>query len=73
VDTSASLSFSNSKRIEIDIWAHASPGSLNRIRKVTRPRSVPAMTFSWPTIPANVMMRSATSSGVLDEFRGGFC
>jgi hypothetical protein len=27
-----------------------------------RPQSVPAMTFSWPTISVNVMRRSATSS-----------
>jgi hypothetical protein len=33
-----------------------------------RPQSVPAMTFSWPTISANVMMRSASSSGCSTSF-----
>jgi hypothetical protein len=39
-------------------WPRRSPDAIS-----PRPQSAPAMTFSWPTISANVMMRSATSSG----------
>ena len=33
-----------------------------------KPQSVPAMTFSRPTISANLMIRSATSSGCSTKF-----
>jgi len=40
--------------------------------RLPKPQSVPTMMFSRSTISANVMIRSATSSRMLDEFRGEF-